>query len=210
MQHSLLPLVTCCLRPYVPIALSYQRFSLSFGYVSLWGGLSGDVMEKSQKILLSVLAVVFVGIIATCVVVSVKSDGSEQIADFSAPTFDTNVVLAENLDIPESANYKSLFIKEGFKISMASTVNITNNLAEIHFTSEADNAVWLKLVLLTTDGKRLGESGLIEAGKHLKQIEINNLSSNNDEIIVKILSYEPNTYYSLGTAQVKASIIKNK
>lgn len=167
-------------------------------------------MEKSQKILLSVLAVVFVGIIATCVVVSVKSDGSEQIADFSAPTFDTNVVLAENLDIPESANYKSLFIKEGFKISMASTVNITNNLAEIHFTSEADNAVWLKLVLLTTDGKRLGESGLIEAGKHLKQIEINNLSSNNDEIIVKILSYEPNTYYSLGTAQVKASIIKNK
>lgn len=165
-------------------------------------------MEKTHKIVLSVLAVVLLGIITACVIVS-QCGGKEQISpEFSAPAFDNNAVILNVGDIPQTAEYKSLTIKDGFKISMSSVVTITDNSADIYFTSDINNIAWLKVEILSADGKTsFGESGLLKQGEGLKQIELDSLPDG-DELIVKILSYEPDTYYSLGTATVKVETAK--
>ncbi len=165
-------------------------------------------MEKTHKIILSVLAVALVGIIISCVIVS-QSDGKKQIPpEFSAPAFDRNAVIVRVDDIPQSAEYKSLTIKEGFKISMASVVSINDKTAKVYFTSDADNNAWLKIEVLSADGKTsYGESGLLKQGETLEKLTLNSTPKGN-ELIIKILSYEPDTYYSLGTATVKVNIAK--
>ncbi len=165
-------------------------------------------MEKTHKIILSVLAVALVGIIVSCIVVS-QSGGKEQISpEFSAPAFDNNTVIVNVDDIPQSAEYKSLAIKDGFKISMASVVTINNSTADIYFTSDVANTAWLKVEILSVDGKTsYGESGLLKQGETLEKIKLNS-SPKANELIIKILSYEPNTYYSLGTATVRVKIKK--
>lgn len=165
-------------------------------------------MEKTHKIILSVLAVALVGIIIACIVVS-QSDGKGQISpEFSAPAFDSNAVILSTDDIPQAAEYKSLTIKDGFKISMSSVVTINGNTADIYFTSDIGNTAWLKIEVLSADGKTsFGESGLLKQGETLKQLKLNS-NPNGNELVIKILSYEPDTYYSLGTATVKVEIAK--
>lgn len=165
-------------------------------------------MEKTHKIILSVLAVVLAGVIISCVIVS-QSGSKKQISpEFSAPTFDSNAVVLNIDDIPQDAEYKSLTIKDGFKVSMSSVVAIHNNYVDIYFTSDIDNSAWLKFEILSLDGKiSYGESGLLKQGETLKNIKLNS-SPHGDELIIKILSYEPDTYYSLGTATVKVNIAK--
>lgn len=165
-------------------------------------------MEKTHKIILSVLAVLLAGIITACVIVS-QQDSNEQISPlFSAPAFDSNAVILNADDIPQTAQYKSLSIKDDFKVSMSSVVAIAYDTIDIYFTSHNENAAWLKIEILNADGTvSYGESGLIKQGESLKQIKLNS-TPQGDELIVKILSYEPNTYYSLGTATVKIEIAK--
>lgn len=165
-------------------------------------------MEKSQKIILSVLAVVFVGITITCFVFS-KYGGKEQISPtFVAPAFDDNAVILSSEEIPQSAQYKSLSIKSDFEISMASVVAINDNVADVYFTSKTTNTAWLKIEVLSSDGKIFyGESGLLNAGETIKQIKLNS-NPPGEELIIKILSYEPDTYYSMGTATVRVTIAK--
>ena len=165
-------------------------------------------MEKTHKIILSVLAVALVGIIISCVIVS-QSDSKKQISPvFSAPAFDSNAAVVSVDDIPQSAEYKSLTIKENFKISIARVVLIKDNVAEVYFTSDSGNAAWLKIEVLSADGKICyGESGLLKQGETLEKITLNSNPEGN-ELIIKILSYEPDTYYSLGTATVKVKTKK--
>lgn len=165
-------------------------------------------MEKSQKIIISILAVILAGIITACVIVASGNGKDYKIADFSAPSLESNAVVINVDDIPQSAEYKPLTIKDGFKISMASIVTINNNVADIYFTSDTDNTAWLKIEILSTDGNVCyAKSGLLKQGETLKQIKLDSAPSG-DELIIKILSYEPETYYSHGTATVRVPIAK--
>lgn len=165
-------------------------------------------MEKTHKIILSVLAVFLVGIITACVIVSQTNSESKDNSSFSAPAFDTNAVILNSDDIPTSAQYKSLTIKENFKVYMSSVVNIKDNVADIYFTSDNENIAWLKIEILSADCKTsYGESGLLKKGESLKQIKLTEAPQGN-ELVVKILSYEPGSYYSLGTATIKVEIAK--
>ncbi|MBR6502823.1 MAG: hypothetical protein IKT42_05215 [Clostridia bacterium] len=166
-------------------------------------------MDRTHKIILSVLAVLFVGIITACVIVVSQPGGNEQIyTEFVAPAFDKNATVIETSDIPQSAQYKPLVVKEGFKIAMSSEVTINDDVIEVYFTSDKNNVAWLKIEILSADGTKFyGESGLIKQGETLKQLKLDSLPEG-ESLIVKVLSYEPDTYYSLGTAKVTVTIKK--
>ena len=128
---------------------------------------------------------------------------------FVLPQFDDDATQGEPI-VPDDSGYSILY-RDGmsFKVGICGKINITKNSAEVYLTNIAENDVWLKVRIYNADGEILGESGLIKPGEYLKTVTIENVSSFAESVTVKVMSYEPDTYKSLGavTFNPKISII---
>ena len=59
--------------------------------------------------------------------------------------------------------------------------------------------MWLKVRVLNSDGNILGESGLIRPGEYVQSVALQTIPSSGSAVALKIMAYEPETYYSAGT-----------
>ena len=127
---------------------------------------------------------------------------------FTPPPFDTSAQIGEP-SVPEEYGYNLLY-KDGmsFKVGLCGKVLVRENTADVYFTSPADNTPWLKLRVFDAKGNIIGETGLIRPGEYIKSIEFTKTPQSYDGLIFKIMSYEPDTYNSLGAIQVTPKIVK--
>lgn len=149
--------------------------------------------------LVCLAAVVFM-IVALCIPKKAKPK------PFTPPPFEDNVVSGIP-DIPDDLGYDILY-REGmnFKLGICGKVNVIGNSAEVYLTNFAENNVWLKVRFYSADGEILGESGLIKSGEYIKSVTVENVSKFSEGAMIKVLSYEPYTYKSLGTVTLKPKI----
>ena len=118
---------------------------------------------------------------------------------FVPPPFDANAVQGAP-NIAEGENgYGVLDAKGVYKIGVCGEVKVVNGKADIWFTNPAENTVWLKLrVHDKTTGAILGETGLIKPGEYVQSITFTKAPAAGNEIVLRVMSYEPETYYSKG------------
>ena len=79
--------------------------------------------------------------------------------------------------------------------------------AVVYFSSDEENMVWTRIVLLDLHGKLLGESGILLPGQAITDIALKEQPAETMDITVKVLSYEPETYYSHGSAEILGTLI---
>ena len=135
---------------------------------------------------LSVLCVAFVG----C---------AEEKPQFVPPAFDESAV-AGTPAIAEGENgYGVLDAKGVYKVGVCGAVKVADGKADVWFTSPAENTVWLKLrVQDKQTGKILGETGLIKPGEYVQSVTFFEAPAKGTAIVLRVMSYEPETYYSRG------------
>ena len=135
---------------------------------------------------LSVLCVAFVG----C---------AEEKPQFVPPAFDANAVVGDH-GVAEGTNGYSVLDARGvYKVGVCGVVKVVDNKADVWFNNPAENAVWLKLrVHNKKTGEILGETGLIKPGEYVQTVTFITAPSKGDEIVLRVMSYEPETYYSKG------------
>lgn len=75
---------------------------------------------------------------------------------------------------------------------------VEDSKADSYFTNLEGNA-WLKLRILDEAGNILGETGLIRPGEYVQSVTLDVLPSSGDTIVMKLMAYEPDTYFSLGS-----------
>ena len=156
-------------------------------------------MEKIHKIILGVLSgILIVGIIVT-VIVAVMGGNSNK---FTPPPFDKAAVSGMPEIEDESLAYSALALKEGFIMNACANPVVENGEAIVYFTSDANNTVWVRLMLFTVDGEQLGSTGLLRAGEYVRSIALTHEITEDTPIIMKFLSYEPKTYYSQGSVDI--------
>ena len=78
--------------------------------------------------------------------------------------------------------------------------------ATVYLTNNAENKVYIKLRVLDADGNSLGETGLIKPGEYVKDVELSKVLAAGTSIKLKIMSYEPETYMSMGSAVLNTKI----
>jgi hypothetical protein len=161
-------------------------------------------MDRLQKRAL----LLFPGILVTAAVVTffvVRGTAASSGSGFSVPPFEKNAVTGEP-DTPEQEKrYSSMEIENGFAVSLCT--NLTANdrgETDVYFTSDKDNLVWVRLVLLSEDGTELGSTGILKPDQYVKTIKLSSVPEETETITLKILSYEPETYYSEGSASAEA------
>lgn len=149
---------------------------------------------KRLRILIPAIICVVSVLIMLLSVMLVKSEETAFLPDFEENAVsgepDSDVV-ADYADITQDGMAYSVF--------MCEKIHVFANNADVYFTNIKENTVFLKLRLLSSDGTVLGESGIIRPGEYVKSISVSSLPIDGEQITLKILAYEPDSYYSAGS-----------
>ena len=78
--------------------------------------------------------------------------------------------------------------------------------AAVYLTNPAENEVRLKLRVLDGNGNILGETGLIRPGEYVKDVVLTENLTAGTKIKLKIMGYEPETYFSAGSATLNTAV----
>ena len=134
----------------------------------------------------------------TVMIVMLTQTGGQKTGKFIPPEFDKTAAQGEP-DVPENLGWTEVSqAGMSFSAKICGNVVIENGKADIYFKSNEDNEVWLKLRVLDAEGNVLGETGLIKPGEYVKSVTFDTLPQNEEKIQMKLMSYEPETYYSMG------------
>lgn len=139
-----------------------------------------------------------------------SGETAQETAEFVPPSFDENAVSGTpDIANPEEKGYLEVY-REGmsFNAFLCCELEITDSKADIYFTNPQKNSLWMKLRIFDENGSVIAETGLIKPNEYLKTVEFTSLPKDGSEITVKIMTYEPNTYFSGGAVPVKISGVK--
>lgn len=166
-------------------------------------------MSKKEISILAVLAALIVAAVITVVAVRANRQPETVIGQFTPPPFasepgEGTPASAEVEGLP----YGTLTLAEGAVVSMVSDVTVDEQgSAEVWFTSHPDNTAWIMLRLLDAQGNVLGETGLLKPGQYVRTVQLNGVPQNSGIVLAKILTYEPETYFSMGSANAQVKLI---
>lgn len=163
-------------------------------------------MKKTQTLFLS-------GILCTLALVSmvlalVFGGTQKQSSSFTPPPFDSSAE-SGTPEVPEELGWTEIY-QDGmaFKCSVCGNVIASGGAADVYFTNSSEQEIWLKLRVLDENSKILGETGLIKPGEYVKSVSIDADIPDGTAIKLKIMAYEPETYYSAGAVTLNTQIRK--
>ena len=99
---------------------------------------------------------------------------------------------------PENLGWSMLDARV-YRVGICGEVRIQDGSADLWLTNPEDNNLWLKLRVLDEKGNVLAETGLIRPGEYLQTVDFTQMPSPGEKIQLKIMAYEPQTYYSAGS-----------
>ena len=163
--------------------------------------------KSTDKLLIVLICIVGVSVISVFTVAIVLLN---QPPEFVPPEFDSGAIAGEP-SLSDSDERRYGLISDA---KMPYTLNICRNIytssdgeGEIYFTNPSENTLWMKLRIYDDKGKVIGETGLIKPGEYLKNVRFDTVPENGAEITVKVMTYEPDTYYSGGEASIDVKVI---
>ncbi len=153
---------------------------------------------KNKNLLRTLALIISMLTMFTCLV----SCGEEQ-GEFVPPPFDAGAVVGTpDIEDPNAIGYTELDAK-AYKVSVCGLVKLSGDSADIYFTNLETNEVWLKLRVLDEKGNILGETGLIRPGEYVKSVTFTEkVPKVGTKITMKIMGYQPETYYSAGAVNL--------
>ena len=158
-------------------------------------------MDRTQKIILAAVALVLtLAVVAVLLVVTRKEQG-----EFSPPPFDETAVVGAPAVTDETLRYSYLKMTDTLALALCAVCEMDEDGLRIYFTSLEHNTAWVKVKVYSEKGKLLGESGLLRPGEYVEHIALS-ASPKGDTLKIKVLSYEPDTYYSLGSAEIAVNV----
>ena len=152
-------------------------------------------MDKLEKRIILVLSALVLALLAAVLVQS--ANRQVEVSDFEVPAFDANA-LSGKPEVAYPDMYGTLALNDEVTVSLYSAPIVTDSAAQVCFTVDVGTAAWVRLRLLDTEGNTLGESGLLRPGEYVESVVLT-AQPDRPEAIAKILTYDPDTYYSLGT-----------
>ncbi len=133
--------------------------------------------------------------------------------EFTPPAFDDAAVagVLEETDALKRLGWSKLQ-QEGmtYAVYLCGGILINEqNQADIWFYNVPENESWLKLRIFDAQGENIAETGLIKPGEYLQTIEFSRPVADDEELTIKVMGYEPETYLSTGAVSLKPAV-KNK
>ena len=126
---------------------------------------------------------------------------SQAAGEFTPPPFDAAAQVGTPT-VPDGLGYSELDC-QAYKVSLCGKLNASGDL---WLTNPESNEVWLKVRVLDAKGNILGETGLVRPGEYVRTVALTTVPKSGTPITLKIMAYEPNTYYSAGAASLNTTM----
>lgn len=163
-----------------------------------------------KKVGLPAAAVVCVISLAIMAAVLIRYNKNSGNSGFTPPPFESEAVSGMP-DVPDELGWSEIYQDGmGFKAYVCGNVIAEGGTAQVYFTNSEDYDVWLKLRILDENGAVMGESGLLRPGEYVKSIPLTSDIGDGENVRLKIMAYEPETYYSAGTVTLNTTIRKGE
>lgn len=161
-------------------------------------------MKKNKYILPILSALCVLSLVAmTVILLTPKKEKSEP--TFTPPPFEA----AAQSGMPEVSDESWTKVYQdgmSFTAYVCGKVSVKEGKADLYFTSDGSNNVWLKLRVTDEKDNILGETGLLKPGEYVKSIEFDTVPKSGTKIKLKIMAYEPETYYSAGAVALNTTV----
>ena len=150
-------------------------------------------MKRVFCLLLALLMLCSIGFVAC-------DEEEQEPPKFVPPPFDPGAVVGTP-DLPnaEELGYSELDAKGVYQFAICGAIYVVDGKADVWLTNPEKNNVWLKVrVYDKNTGAILGETGLIKPGEYVQTLTFTTAPERGTAISLRIMSYEPETYYSRG------------
>lgn len=149
-------------------------------------------------------AVCFLAVV-TMILSFALTSGKNRQAKFTPPPFEK----AAKSGMPNVTDESwTQIYKDGMSFSahVCGRVVLNKNSADIYFTNDDGNKVNLKLRVLDESGNILAETGLLKPNEYVKTVTFDTVPKNKANCRLKIMAYEPDTYYSAGAVVLNTTV----
>lgn len=125
-------------------------------------------------------------------------------AEFTPPPFEPNAVIGTP-NVPDDLGWTELDA-QAFLFSVCGKVVVRDAKADIWLTNPQSNSIWLKVRILDENGNVLGQTGLLRPGEYVQTVTFDRIPDDGAAIGLKLMAYQPETYYSEGSATLNTTV----
>lgn len=159
-------------------------------------------MEGREKIVVSLVGAVCA---LSLLVMGVVLYRHNQTPPFQPPAFDPAAQVGTPT-VAQEYQWTPVEVTDGYTISLCAQPRVEGDEAVVFFTSPQDNQVWVKLQLLTQEGKLLGESGVVRNGAYVERVTLAQPVTQDTPVVMQVVGYTPETWYSAGNVQLNTQL----
>lgn len=157
---------------------------------------------KKNKLLTVAAVICAISLIAMAAALMTGREPAPQA--FTPPPFEA-AAAAGTPQVPETLGWGELDA-QAFRFCVCGKVVVQDGAADIWLTNPESNAVWLKARILDENGAALGETGLIRPGEYVQTVRLHAAPEDGTGIGIKVMAYQPETYFSEGSATLNTTV----
>lgn len=161
----------------------------------------GDALKRIRRLLLFGIAVCLVSVAVMFVALNIEEKG---VVDFVPPRFDGSAQIGIPI-VPDGLGWTELNAQV-FSVGICGKFTVIDDRADVWFYNSSENTVWMKLRVLDETGNILGETGLIKPNEYIQSVILSAIPAVGTPIILKFMTYEPDTYYSAGAVELNTVV----
>lgn len=151
-------------------------------------------------------AITVICVLSLAVMVLVLCHPKSESGSFTPPPFESTAEYGTP-DVPDGLGWQKLDAN-AFQVGICGKVIPDGNTVDVWLTNPEENTVWLKLRVLDEKGNSIGETGLIRPGEYVRSVMLSRVPEFGAKITLKLMAYQPETYYSEGAISFNTTISK--
>lgn len=161
-------------------------------------------MDKKTTAIFSAATALVLALLLTAVVKSNQTGDK----GFTPPPFEVNAQTGEITDVGEFYGSFDLPFEDNNRctVGLDAMPNVDNDEIAVNFSSDKDNTVWVRLLITDENDELVAESGVLRPGEYVTALSLSKMVSSGSTLKAKILTFEPETYYSAGSAKTTLKI----
>ncbi len=159
-------------------------------------------MERKQTKILALAVVMCIASVVMMCLALVQPQ--ETVGTFTPPPFEAGAQTGVP-EVPAELGWSEVDAKV-YTAKVCGVVAPADGAADVWLWNPETNDVWLKLRVLDAGGEILAETGLLKPGEYVQTVTFDRTPRPGDKISLKIMAYEPNTYYSAGSVMLNTTV----
>ena len=160
--------------------------------------------QKENKQSSLIVAIVCCIAALAVMIVALIISSPTPVGEFTPPPFDPSAKQGEP-SLPPDSGWEMLDAK-AYAVGVDGKLKWLDGKVDVWLTNPQSNSVWLKVRILDAEGNILGESGLTRPGEYVQSVTITQKPASDEPVTLKVMAYEPETYYSAGAVNLNTSI----